>query len=304
MGKESTQGKVRRYVDLIRNNITPFVTVMISLYVLVRGQVEAYGANDIPVLLSFVVGLLGLNALEGLIDRKNRLVEISSGVTATREATSTASEELVTLRNDIRELRLSLDALHVNATATQLLSDGIEIPREAFQRARKIYWSGVTLRVSLRQYLFDLEKALSHDADLTFLIIDPAVEHLKSELAIREGSKYEHVGSVLDSTQLNFQLLAKHLPRQGFFRLGMHQVFPTYGLIILNPDDEDGVCYVEMYHPNNRRRAVFVVHATADASWFRFFVEQFDAMLTKCRYYDVYTPNDVERAVKKTPNAQ
>jgi hypothetical protein len=265
------------------------------LYIVIRGRIDAYDAHDVPLLLSLVVGLLGLNALDGLVDRKSKLSTISAEVAAAADEARATATELTALQGRVESLRLSLDALHVGATATQLLADHIDVPRESIQRARRIYWSGVTLRAKLRQCLPDLGVALSHDADVTFLMVDPAAKPLKKELTVREGIKYEYIDSVLNSTLLNLQLLAEDMPDGAMFHLGFHQVFPSYGLVIINPDDVDGVCYVELYHPNNRGEAMFVVHATADAFWFRFFVEQFGALAAKCRSYDINAPDDVER---------
>jgi hypothetical protein len=283
----------------LRDNLVDLATVAVAFYFLIKGQVSGFAAKDVPALLSVVVGLIGLNSVELLIDRQVRLRKITAAVERANSSADTVADSIVELQQQVRTVGLSVSALRLGASATQLLVERPEIPRERIMHAEKIYWSGVTLRSSLRQQLHDLNIAISHGADVRILIIDPSKIRLKDELTFREDVKYEYIDAILKSTELNLQLLASGLPPGSGYRLGLHRVLPSYGMLILDPDDSDGVCYVELYHPEKSRQTTFVVHATADAAWFRFFVDQFDATLKRSEVYRIMTTLDVENAVKR-----
>jgi hypothetical protein len=138
---------------------------------------------------------------------------------------------------------------------------------------------------------------LRHGADLSLLILDPASAALRAELNVRQQATPDLIDGVLASTMLNLQVLADNVPRHSFFRLGFHPVFPSYGLTILDPDDDDGLCFVEMYPTNKRAGATFVVHAVADAAWFKYFVEEFVALRSQARVYEIHGPADVATAL-------
>jgi hypothetical protein len=263
------------YFRLARDNLITFTTIVIALYAFIRDQFEPYVNTDVPFLLAVVVGLLGLNAVDGLIDRQVKLRELG---------------------NKVEQLGFSINGIRLGSSATQLLLEQVDIPSDRLKRAARIYWTGVTLRSTLRLRLNDLEFALAHGSDLRILIIDPSSDRLKQELAFREQAKIDYIDAVLMSTMLNLQILAEKAPADASFRLGLHRNFPAYGLTILDPDDPDGVCYVELYHPLRKQECVFVVHATADAAWFRFFVDQFHAMAQQAAVFEIRSPGDVDAA--------
>lgn len=283
---------------LLRDNVTPAMTVGFALYAIVRGQVDGYDAQDLPFLMSVVVGLIGLTAVDSFIERKGRLSEIASKLQALEQHGLAARQSATDVERELADLRLALSALQHGAAASTFLTEDEAIPRERFQRARTIYWTGVTLRVKLRQRLGDLETALKHGVDLSLLIVDPALEELRAELAVRETVQCNVIEGILSSTLLNLQLLAAKVPRRAFFRLGFHPVFPPCGLTIFDPEDADGVCYVELYPTEKRGGPTFVVHASADPVWFRYLVAEFVAQRERARRYEIRLPADDDAAVK------
>jgi hypothetical protein len=285
---------------LLRDNATPAAIVGLALYAIIRGQIENYDAGDVPFLMSVVAGLIGLTAVDSFIERKSRLTEMAAELRRLEAHGQAARQTDSEVQRELTDIRLAVSALQHGAAASTFLADDQEIPRERFQRARTIYWTGVTLRVRLRQRLRDLGVALEHGADLSLLIIDPQPDELREELTVREKVQRNFVDGVFSSTLLNLQLLAGKVPRQVSFRLGFHPVFPTVGLTIFDPDDADGVCYVEIYPTEKGSGATFVVHASADPIWFRYFVGEFVTQRERARVYEVRNPSDVEAAVQGT----
>jgi hypothetical protein len=289
---------------IIRDNLVNSATVSVALYAFIRGLVTPYTAKDIAFLLSTIVGLLGLNALDGFIERRVQLKGIETTI---RRASSSAIKievDMAHVRGDLTTLALAVSGLRLGASATQLLIERPEVPRDRLRHAKCICWTGVTLRTSLRQRLTDLRTALEHNASLTILMIDPSNYVLKNELCLREGVRYEYIDAVLTSTILNLQLLADSPPEGISYSLGWHRYFPTCGLLIIDPDDGDGICYVEPYHADRSKETTFIVHATTDAAWFRFFMDQFHAMRQRAEVYKVTGPADVEEAAQRGADAK
>jgi hypothetical protein len=293
------RGSLVRCFRLARDNLVTVLTIGVALYALGRGLFIPYTAANDVFLLAVIVGLMGFNAVDGLIERHVRLREMDTKIRKLSLAAEQTTKDLAALNDGLAAVGLSVSGLRLGSSATQLLIEQPSIPAERIQRAAKIYWSGVTLRSSLRQRLNDLKVALAHGADIRLLIIDPSNTQLKEELTVRQGEKYEYVDAVLKSTVLNLQLLADTEPDGASFQLGLHRVFPTYGLTILDPDDPDGVCYVELYHSKRSKESTFVVHATADAAWYRFFVDQFQAMMNRSAVFEIRRPPDVDAAVER-----
>lgn len=299
----ATEGRWATLARFVLDNLVDSATVAVALYALVRGLLSGFTSKDVPFLLSTIVGLLALHSIDGFIERQGRLREITNTVRSVGASAHQVSSELGTIRDGVEGVALAVSGLRLGASATQLLVDAPEVPRDRLVHATKILWCGVTLRSSLRQRLPDLRAAISHGADICLLVVDPSKVRLKDELTFREGVKYEYIDAVLKSTVLNLQLLSNNVPAGGQYYLGLHRVLPTYGLLIIDPDDSDGICYLELYHPDMGRQCSIVIHATADAAWFSFFVDQFEAMRRQAEVYRIRTPADVELAVTRgTPD--
>lgn len=288
-----------RTASFLRDNTIFFATVGVAGYVVIRGQVYGYQQTQLPFLINLLIAVLGLNAVDSIIERNTRSAKMSRGMINLQHGTAEVRRELTGLHEQLVSARLILDGLSINAVASQFLREDASIPRDRLRRARTIYWSGVTLQSSLRQHLPDLGSALAHGASLHVLVLDPGSRELRKELAVREKAKAEYVDGVLKSMLLNLQILASGLALGNSYRLGFHQIFPTYGLTIIDPEDADGVCIIDIYHPDRRHCSAFSVHATTDAAWFSFFVSQFRALMDTCTAHVIWSPEDVEDAVSR-----
>lgn len=300
MAEQAATSSPRWYAKilfLLRDNLVYAATLGIAAYVVIRGEIYGYQQSQLPFLISLLIAVLGLNAVDSLIERNTRTGKVDKTLTKLLQNNALTGHGLAELQAQMTTARLLLDGLSINAVATQFLRDEVHIPRDRLRRARTIYWSGVTLRMTLRQYLPDISAALSYGANLRLLVLDPTSKDLRRELVSREHAKDEYIDGVLKSMLLNLQLLASNLTPGNSFMLGFHQIYPTYGLIILDPEDPDGMCVVDIYHPNRQSCATFSLHATTDAAWFAFFVSQFRTLMTTCRDHVIWNPDDVEASV-------
>ncbi len=293
-GSSERQKWLNALLSGIREHALTVATLGVAAYVIIRGELEGYKATQLAFLIALLIAILGLNALDSIVDRSTRSPRVSRQLSQLEIQLRESRADVGAVAEKLRHVELILDGLRLDAVASQFLHDEVDIPRERLRRAGMVYWSGVTLRASLRLHLAELGTALSHGARLTVLVADPSSERLVSELVDREKAKREYIDGVLKSMVLNMQVLASHLPAGHSFRLGFHQTYPTYGLTIIDPDEPDGICLVDIYHPDRDACSSFNVHATADAAWFAFFVKEFHALLAACRTSDVEEPNDVE----------
>ena len=261
-----------------------------------RGQISSYGDKDIPFLLSVLVGLTGLTALDWLIEREARFVALSRKVDDVDSAGAKIHGGIEVIQQSLAELASGVDALRVRAHIGASLQDRLDIPHERIRRARKILWSGIALEYVLPQALVPLEEAVRHHADLTILIADPTSLNLRSELQTRIGQNFDRLDGHLKSAILNLQLLAAHLPKSTSFTLGFHQFVPKYGMLVIDPDDYDGLCYISFHHPNDQIGCVFVLHAQQDKHWFKIFTDQFELARLHTRLVEISAPADIDNS--------
>lgn len=283
--------------ELIQSNITAAITIGTAAYILIRGQVSSYGNRDLPFLISVLIGLTGLTALEWVIERKTRIAVIDKKLDGVNERNDAMNTALADISSKLRTLTSSIDAVAVGAHVGSFLEGELPLPQERMKRARKILWSGVSLQYVLPQGLGALEKAVEHRAEITILVADPRSSLIMQEINSHVRPEADRLDGFLKSAVLNLQLLAMQLPPFYSFRLGFHQVLPSYGLLLVDPDDDDGVCYVNLHHPDQRTNCSFVLHATRDEYWYRVFASQFEMWAKSARTIEVSQPSNIEDAV-------
>lgn len=296
------RGRVGRLYGLLVSSFTAAVIIGLSTYIVIRGQVRSYGEQDLPFLLSVLVGLMGLMALDWIIERKYALSSLKKTVDALAAGQQASVEAAQGLDRRIDKLSFDVSGIGSGANIGRFLESDVRIPHERLKRARKVLWSGVSLEYVLPLGLKDLEKAVKHRAEICILIADPYSDEVAADLRKRSGAKKDRLDGFLGSAMLNLQLLAMEVPDDFSFRLGFHQTFPSYGLLIIDPDDEDGICHVRLHHPDQQENCSFVLHATRDEYWFNVFVRQFREWESMAEVTRVSRPVDVGNGAQPQPS--
>lgn len=78
--------------------------------------------------------------------------------------------------------------------------------------------------------------------------------------------------------------IADNLENTGTIEIGYLPYTPAFGMILIDPETEDGVGIFEIYHhKSTERNATFTVSAVEDEQWYPFFQQQYELLWGCCR---------------------
>lgn len=211
------------------------------------------------------------------------------------EATDWQPEILSTNSESLRS-----QYLRRNAVADKFFLSENVISDQTFSSANIIFLSGMTLIRTTREYMYILGQRLSAGATIRIMILDSNDDLLK-ELALRSFGETtpEYWKNRLDSVSSVIEIIAKTSEGQGRLEIGYLPYIPSFGFTMIEPDDEiKGMCFLELYHhksaePNPR----FILAASVDVSWYRFFRNQFEILWDSCRV-EVLKPTEEDDGVE------
>lgn len=152
-----------------------------------------------------------------------------------------------------------------------------------FSQARTIYVSGITLNRTLRDYSAIFERRLKAGARIQFIIIDPDSSATKQAVLRSKGVLYDSFYNDSINPTLNRISSISQIPNTSI-ELGLLPYIPSFGLILIDPDEPHGRILVEIY----QHRTTEALHPTfeltpqRDARWYMSFREQFDALWDSC----------------------
>ncbi len=70
----------------------------------------------------------------------------------------------------------------------------------------------------------------------------------------------------------------------GKVEIGYLPYVPSFGLVIIDPDQPHGTCFVELYHHRSAEpNPAFELRASEDPFWYNFFVNQYKILWESCR---------------------
>lgn len=169
--------------------------------------------------------------------------------------------------------------------ATSFLSPRRYLPEHILADAKVICMSGFTLSMTTREYLHALELSLMAGGDIRIIILE-ATDALLDQCAKRSGGQTTpmHWRKRLESTESLLEVIAKTPEATGKLSLGHLPYIPSFGIIMVDPDTDHGVIFVELYHHRSwGEQPGFELRADRDGHWYRFFREQFDLMWESSR---------------------
>jgi hypothetical protein len=247
------------------DNLFDIVTILVAGYLVVRHQIQPFTANDIIDLATWILAVLGLIAVSGLWDRNRRLHRIEKLAEESRD---------LTLRHLSGKVRAD----------DFFMSEGY-ISEETFASANTILLSGMTLMRTTRQYINVLGKRLIAGASIRIIILEPE-PLLLQELALRSTGDptADYWREKLNVAQTTIELISKTSGSTGTIELGHLPYIPSFGCTIVDPDEQHGVCFVEVYHHESAEsNPSFVLLASEDSYWHGFFHRQFEILWSSCR---------------------
>ena len=258
--------KIKTAFEYILDNLFDVATVLIAGYIVIRHQIKPFAASDIAELATWILAVLGLIAVSGIWERNRRLTRI--------EKLSEESRDLVLRR------------LSGRARSSDFFISGKNITDSTFSSAMNIYVSGMTLTRMTREYMEPWGKRLVAGASIRIMILDSSKKDLLEELALRSAgtTTVEYWRNRLQTVETLVEIIAKTQGSKGKVELGRLPFIPSFGFTIADPDEQHGVCYVEIYHHKSAKpNPTFELSATKDSDWYKFFREQYEILWDSCR---------------------
>ncbi|MCK2219829.1 hypothetical protein MF672_039435 [Actinomadura sp. ATCC 31491] len=227
-------------------NLEIYLTALIALTVGVLGVLSVVDAQIIGAATLATLALVAVNALgprHQVTDLEARIADL----------------------NRLVEARLAGDVF----LTTERKGLG-----ERVGRARDVRLAGVTLSRTVRGHVEELRAALERGASVKVLLIDPEgtvpEEAARRSTIVGRGEVFEH--RVTSTLYLLEEL-------KGAIEVRFLPFVPAFGLVLLDPRDDDGVVHVELgTHSSAGRDPVFTLTPRRDHFWFQHFTAEFDRM--------------------------
>ncbi|MFI9597351.1 hypothetical protein [Nonomuraea sp. NPDC052265] len=229
-------------------NLEIYVTTVIALVVGVLGVVGVVKGEILAAATLATLALLAVSALgpkHQVADLEARVAELNALV-----RDRLAGETFLTTRKEGLEQRVA--------------------------RTGDLRLAGVTLSRTIRAHVADLHKALERGASLKVLVIDPA--GTAPEEAARRSTIPEQTDVFTHRVKSTLYLL-RDLPRRDRVEVRFLPFVPAFGLVLLDPGDDDGIIHVELgTHSTAGRDPVFTLTPRRDHFWYGHFMAEFDRM--------------------------
>lgn len=257
--------KLRAFVEYLLDNLFDIFTILVAGYLVIRGQIQPFTNENIPDLATWILAVLGLIAVSGLWDRNRRMNRI--------EKLSEESRDLI------------LRHLSGKTHADDFFQPEEVIPDKVMGSATTIYFVGVTLSGTATRYANILRQRLAVGANIKIIMVE-ATDSVLEDLKLRSWAKVEptYYPDRLKSVKSQFEYILQESAGKGKLELGHLPFHPSFGLIMIDPDQPHGVCYVNIYpHKLTGPRPSFEVRASDDPMWYGFFRKQFDILWNSCR---------------------
>jgi len=305
MGKSAVQS----FLEWVLANILDIFVIIVAGYIVLKFQLRPFTANNFQELatgfselITGILAVLALMAVSGMWDRNRRLGRIEN---VSQDARNFAEEgRNITMECKgiaIENRNLMIQRLSGKARAEDFFLSSQRLPDKAFLAASTVYISGITLTRTTKDYMHILGKRLEEGACVRIIIVDPLIDSVLQQLSVRS------VGDIpvddwrnrLEATETTIELIAKiglvanmiastvsntHPKSKGSLEVGYLPYIPSFGLTMVNPDEEAGMSLVELYHHRPVSPGIsFEISAQTDSQWHHFFRDQFNILWNSCR---------------------
>lgn len=259
------QSRLQVFVEWLLDNLFDMLTILVAGSLVIRYQIRPPAPTDIAEIATWILGVLALLAVSGLWERNRRLHRIEK-----------LSEEG---RN------LALRYLNRKVYASDFFLSERRLTANDLSSANTIYFVGKVLARSAREFMYVVGQRLVAGATVRFVILDPESEPLLQQAVLQSFNvPIEYWRDTLKSTETVIEALAKTPSHKGTVEIGYLPFIPSFGLMLVDPDQAHGICFVELYqHRSARPHPTFELRASDDPHWFKYFQEQFDSLWESCR---------------------
>lgn len=220
---------------------------------------------------------------------------ISTGLTASVTLSVLALIAIATLKNrhEFEYGVQNLIELKGHARAADFFSTEKRLSDRYFSSADTIFLLGMTLGRTSREYMYVLSERLVAGAKIRVVILDQKEDDLLKQLSLRSSGKTsaEYWRSRLQTVETVIRVIADTPNAKGTIEVGYLPYIPSFGFAMIEPDEQSGSCFVELYHHKSAKpNPTFFLRCSSDPDWYRFFREQFEVLWESCRV-EVFTMN-------------
>jgi hypothetical protein len=265
--------RFQTFFEYLLDNLFDITTIIVAGYLVMRHQVRPFAPNDIAELATWILAVLGLIAVSGLWDRNRRLRRI--------EKLSEESRDLVGRH------------LSGKVRAGDFFISERRLSDQSFASANTILLSGMTLTRTTREYAHILSRRLASGAHVRIIILETNDEILR-QLSLRSTGPgtSEYWRNRLEAVDALIHSLALMPDRKGMLELGYLPYLPSFGLVVIDPDEPHGFCLAEIYqHKSAEANPTFELRADDDPLWYEFFRKQFEILWKSSRNAMLPQPN-------------
>lgn len=256
----------QKFLDYLVTNLPDLLTVVVAATVIVSYTIKPPSENDLGTLLAALLSVMGLMAISALWSRKLQLRRI---------------EEFSERTAVIVEERLA---------GTPLARHYLKTPNEVhgLHMATTILIGGVVLGRAMRVYSSQLKEKLNSGARVQIMLLDSADTIAVESFARRSPLPNTDAAFWRTRLEQNYQVIhaiGEAIPDTGgILEIGYLPYVPSFGLLLLNPEQSDGFCAVKIYHHKiDRPEPVLHLSRSKDSDWFEFFYQQWNLLWGDCR---------------------
>jgi hypothetical protein len=267
-----TPSRFRALVEYVLDNLFDILTIAVAGVLVFRYQIRPATTNDIPDLATWILAVLGLLAVSGLWDRNRRLDRI---------------EKLAEEGRDLVLRRVS-----GKARASDFFLAEPQLANSTFASAQTIFLSGYSLTRATREYLYILGQRLVAGAHIQIMLLDPDFLQVLEQASLRSmAATVDYWRGRVESTQTIIEAIAQTPGNKGKLEIGYLPYTPSFGFVMIDPDDPHGFCFVEIYHHKSvESNPTFELRAADDPYWHSFFRRQYDILWRSCRIEQLSKP--------------
>ena len=257
---------LQNITNYILDNVFDILTIAAAGYIFVRHQFVPWNSEDIAVLATWIIALLGLIAVSGLWQQHRRLKILENLSQETR---------------DLVFQRLSGPA----HSQDFFWSDAKAVTTQDLGQADDIYIVGMVLNRAVRNHMDIFSDRLAAGANLRFILLDWQNTSLMDIMPNRSFGSHpkEWWQERIRQTEGYIEDIPTGFKKKGTLKVGYLPFFPSFGMWLIDPDKPYGQIHVEIYHHRTpETNPAFSLYAEKDAYWYGIFRRQFDLLWQSC----------------------
>lgn len=131
-----------------------------------------------------------------------------------------------------------------------------------------------------------LGQRLVAKAHIRIIIIDPMINSVMEVMPNRSvgDTTSDYWRTRMETVKAVFDAIANTPSSTGNMEVGYLPYIPSFGLVLIDPDQPHGTCFVELYHHRSAEpNPAFELRVSDDPFWFRFFQNQWEILWNSCR---------------------